>query len=87
MLTCKIRWIDCQGDPTPHDAPAVALAVCSTSPREAIPICAEHLATMRKFPRVRHHDPNCRHPSRLLPSFAEVLWHEEPLSTKDGVTI
>lgn len=64
ILTCKIQWVDNQGNPTPDDNPAVALAVCQCSDcglahgiegspvivpdSRPYPICAQHLAYLNR---------------------------------------
>jgi hypothetical protein len=59
MLTCKIQWIDCQGQPTPDDNPALGFAV-----HQGIyyPICAQHKDTLDRA--MAHHDIGCRHDAR-----------------------
>ena len=57
-LTCRIQWIDAQGQPTPDNNPAVAMVRSSNAenirrfphanlkPSQWFPCCAEHLAQL-----------------------------------------
>jgi hypothetical protein len=65
--TCQIQWIDCKGEPTPDENPAVGLAVIvQQGERKAFPVCKDHARHMlERMPRARcHHDPDCHHVSR-----------------------
>jgi hypothetical protein len=62
-MKCAIQWIDCHGEPTPDDNPAVGLATITINGEaRSYPICAEHAAGMG---RARcHHGHDCHHVSR-----------------------
>jgi hypothetical protein len=48
MCKCKIQWIDSNGNPTPDDNDAVAMATCydprtfGSAGSDSFPICAKH---------------------------------------------
>jgi hypothetical protein len=69
-LACKVRWIGCDGEPTPDDNDAVGHVVLKADGRR-FPICSEHLDVVR---RARSHSGECRH----VTSFPDT-WEFEPL--------
>ncbi len=77
---CQIKWIDCNGDATPDENPAVGVAVYTSAVSEVVNrwrICAEHLKSMGKV----HHDPKCVH----KPSQPELAkWTFEPYPRGGG---
>jgi hypothetical protein len=71
--TCAIQWIDCRGEPTPDENPAIGLAVLRSDNRK-FPICAEHAQLMNAARS--HHDAACTHVSRHP---VGAFWSFEPL--------
>ncbi len=70
---CQVRWIDCAGNPTPDDNPAVGFAVLRSDGRRFL-VCADHAALLSAG-RV-HHQHDCRHVARDPMS---ALWTFEAL--------
>lgn len=59
--TCKIQWVDSQGNPTPDDNPAVGIATVqffdrsgNFSHKREFPICSCHLVRMPTRTNLRH---------------------------------
>jgi hypothetical protein len=74
-MKCEIRWIDCAGRSTEHDAQAIAYAVHK---EKRYPICADHLETLKG--RRSHHQADCPH---LGGFYFAGLWSVEPLINPD----
>jgi hypothetical protein len=74
-MKCEIRWIDCAGRSTEHDAQAIAYAVHK---EKRYPICAAHLETLKG--RRSHHQADCPH---LGGFYFAGLWSIEPLVDPD----
>lgn len=70
--TCQVSWIDCKGEPTPDQEPAVGLAVIvQQGERKAFPVCKAHADFIRGVRS--HHSPSCKHTTH-----GHSLWTFEP---------
>lgn len=77
--TCAIQWIDCAGEPTPDENPAIGVAVIvhAHGERHAYPICRAHYDHM--FSRFSHHDAECTHRRSVESAVCMVsAWSFEP---------
>lgn len=70
MTTCQIKWIDCNGNPTPDTNDAVGHVILRADGRR-FAICREHLDVHR---RARTHSGDCGHVTRHPDT-----WDFEPL--------
>jgi len=77
---CGVGWIGCDGKPTYHDAPAVAIVVLVRDGRR-YPCCAVHLGIV-DGPRPRaHYDADCPHTPNDPPC---RIWDVRPLDGEEG---